>query len=95
MPVHTTLSSFRQIKLTSNDTAQTATIVDTTPLDCTTNTVFANITTSGTVTLIEWLNDLDVVIFTGNPFVTATPGDYTCRVTLDTGCIILKEFSID
>lgn len=94
LPIHFTNSEFNQIVLTSNRPTQTVSIVDTTPVDCTANSFVATVTTSQVVTTVQWLNPVLTIVGTGYTFESETPGNYICRVTLSTGCVIDTPFTI-
>jgi len=94
LPVHFTNSEFNEIVLTSNRPPQAVSIVDTTPVDCTTNLFTATVISSREVVSVQWLNSVLTIVGTGYTFEEDTPGNYTCRVTLDSGCVIDKPFTI-
>ena len=88
-------SEFNEIKLLSNKTSVPATIVNVTPLDCSSTSYTALITSDEVITLVQWLDEDLTVVGTGFTFVPSSTGDYTCRVTLSTGCVLNKPFTVN
>jgi hypothetical protein len=94
LPVHWANSEFNEIKLTSNKSTNTASISSTAPVDCSATLVTAEIISNQVISSVQWLNDSLSIVGTGYTFETADTGDFTCRVNLDTGCVIDTPFTI-
>lgn len=93
--VNQSTSEFNEIKLISNKTFLAGTITDTSTLDCSSNTYTATVSSNEVITSVQWLNSFLTIIATGYTFTPVTIGDYICRVTLASGCVIDTPFTVD
>lgn len=94
LPVQPYSNKFNEIVLYDTKTNGSVSIVSTTSISCTTSSYTASVTSNHVVTSPRWTNNEGVVIGTGYTISISTPGTYTFKATLDTGCVIEKSFTV-
>lgn len=97
LPLNAAATRFNYIDLISLQPTQTVTLTTNESLDCTATVLKATVTSSHSVTLVQWLNPALTIIGTGFTYTHSSalaPGTYTCRVTLSSECVIDYEFEI-
>ena len=91
--VNESIANLDKLELDSLNSVNTGTL-SYSSFSCNQTLLKATVTTSGTVSSLEWRNPSNTIISTSDSVIVTTPGVYTFKVTTASGCVKTETITV-